>query len=123
MVKIGVLVSGGGTNLQALLDAQARGELGPGEIALVVSNRKAAYALERARNAGVKTAVLSKVMEPDPAKYDEKLCGILAENGVEMLALAGFLGIVGEKVLSAYPERIINIHPALIPSFCGKGFT
>ncbi len=122
MVKIGVLVSGGGTNLQALLDAQARGELGPGEIALVVSNRKAAYALERARNAGVKTAVLSKVMEPDPAKYDEKLCGILAENGVEMLALAGFLGIVGEKVLAAYPERIVNIHPALIPSFCGKGF-
>ena len=122
MVKIGVLVSGGGTNLQALLDAQARGELGPGEIALVVSNRKAAYALERARNAGVKTAVLSKVMEPDPAKYDEKLCGILAENGVEMLALAGFLGIVGEKVLAAYPERIVNIHPAMIPSFCGKGF-
>ena len=122
MVKIGVLVSGGGTNLQALLDAQARGELGPGGIALVVSNRKAAYALERARNAGVKTAVLSKVMEPDPAKYDEKLCGILAENGVEMLALAGFLGIVGEKVLAAYPERIVNIHPALIPSFCGKGF-
>lgn len=122
MVKIGVLVSGGGTNLQALLDAQARGELGPGEIALVVSNRKAAYALERARNAGVKTAVLSKVMEPDPEKYDEKLCGILAENGVEMLALAGFLGIVGEKVLAAYPERIVNIHPALIPSFCGKGF-
>lgn len=122
MVRIAVLVSGGGTNLQALLDAQDAGGLGPGRIALVVSNRKAAYALTRASEHGVATAVLSKVMQPDPVLYDEALLRILQENEIDLIALAGFLGIVGEKVLAAYPGRILNIHPALIPSFCGKGF-
>lgn len=122
MVRIAVLVSGGGTNLQALLDAQDAGGLGPGRIALVVSNRKAAYALTRASEHGVATAVLSKVMQPDPALYDEALLRILQENEIDLIALAGFLGIVGEKVLAAYPGRILNIHPALIPAFCGKGF-
>ena len=122
MVRIAVLVSGGGTNLQALLDAQDAGALGPGRIVLVVSNRKAAYALTRAAGHGVATAVLSKVMQPDPVLYDEALLRILQENEIDLIALAGFLGIVGEKVLAAYPGRILNIHPALIPSFCGKGF-
>ncbi|MGI5885070.1 MAG: phosphoribosylglycinamide formyltransferase [Candidatus Spyradocola sp.] len=122
MVRIAVLVSGGGTNLQALLDAQGRGELGPGRIVLVVSNRKAAYALTRAQEHGVETAVLSKVMQPDPALYDETLCRMLQERQIDLVVLAGFLGIVGEKVLAAFPNRILNIHPALIPSFCGKGF-
>ena len=122
MVRAAVLVSGGGTNLQALLDAQDRGELGAARICYVVSNRKAAYALERARNHGVETGVLSKVMQPDPEKYDEQLLDMLRAHGADMIVLAGFLGILGSKVLEAYSGRIINIHPALIPSFCGKGF-
>lgn len=122
MVRTAVLVSGGGTNLQALLDAQDRGELGAARICYVVSNRKAAYALERARNHGVETGALSKVMQPDPDKYDEQLLDMLRAHGADMIVLAGFLGILGPKVLEAYSGRIINIHPALIPSFCGKGF-
>lgn len=122
MVRAAVLVSGGGTNLQALLDAQDRGELGAARICYVVSNRKAAYALERARNHSVETGVLSKVMQPDPEKYDEQLLDMLRAHGADMIVLAGFLGILGPKVLEAYSGRIINIHPALIPSFCGKGF-
>lgn len=122
MVNVAVLVSGGGTNLQALLDAQDRGELGNARIGYVLSNRKAAYALERARTHNVETDVLSKVMQPDPEKYDEQLCALLEEHNADLIVLAGFLGIVGEKVLRRYSGRIINIHPALIPSFCGKGF-
>ena len=119
MVRAAVLVSGGGTNLQALLDAQDRGELGAANICYVVSNRKAAYALERARNHNVETGVLSKVMQPDPDKYDEQLLDMLRAHGADMIVLAGFLGILGPKVLEASSGRIINIHPALIPSFCG----
>lgn len=122
MVKVAVLVSGGGTNLQALLDAEQNGELGPAKIALVLSNRKAAYALERAKKAGVKTCVLSKFMEPDPDRYDEKLLSILKENGIQLIALAGFLQILGPKTLMEYENRVINIHPSLIPSFCGMGY-
>ncbi|MBE5767573.1 MAG: phosphoribosylglycinamide formyltransferase [Clostridiales bacterium] len=118
LTKIAVLVSGGGTNLQALFDTG----LENGEIVLVVSNRKAAYALERAKARGVETAVLSNYMEPDPAVRDEKLLDLLRSHGVEVVVLAGFLGILGEKTISAYENRIVNIHPALIPSFCGKGF-
>ena len=120
--RIGVLVSGGGTNLQALIDQQAAGNLPSGEIVLVVSNRRAAFALERAKDAGIATAVLSKAMEPDPVRYDEKLFGILKAHDVDVIVLAGFLGILGERVLAAYPNRIVNIHPALIPSFCGMGY-
>jgi len=120
--KIAVLVSGGGTNLQALIDAQNAGLIPNGEIALVVSNRKAAYALERAKNHGIEGVVLSKYMQPDPEKYDEMLLDILKSRGVEMIALAGFLGIIGKRVLAAYENKIVNIHPALIPSFCGMGF-
>ena len=99
MVRVAVLVSGGGTNLQALLDAQDRGELGAAEITYVISNRKAAYALERAKNHNVETGVLSKVMQPDPVKYDEQLHDMLVAHNIDMIVLAGFLGIVGEKVL------------------------
>ncbi len=120
--KIAVLVSGGGTNLQALIDAQAAGQLPNGEIAVVISNRKAAYALERAKAAGIEGTVLSKYMQPDPEKYDETLLKLLESRGIQMIALAGFLGILGPRVLAAYENRIINIHPALIPSFCGMGF-
>ena len=120
--RIAVLVSGGGTNLQKLMDAQRDGLLPDGEIVLVVSNRKAAYALTRARERGIPTEVLSKYMEPDPDRYDEKLLAILQENRIDVIALAGFLGIVGKRVLGAYPNRIVNIHPALIPSFCGMGY-
>jgi len=122
LTRIAVLVSGGGTNLQALIDARARGGLPSGEIALVLSNRRAAYALERARAAGIETAVLSKPMKPDPDEYDAALLAILTEHRIDMLALAGFLGIIGPKVLAAYEGRIVNIHPALIPSFCGLGY-
>ena len=120
--KIAVLVSGGGTNLQALIDAQAAGLIPNGEITLVLSNRKAAFALERAKTAGIEGKVLSKYMQPDPEKYDEELLNILKERGIDMIALAGFLGIIGKRVLAAYENKIVNIHPALIPSFCGMGF-
>ncbi|MBQ2698226.1 MAG: phosphoribosylglycinamide formyltransferase [Clostridia bacterium] len=122
MVNVAVLVSGGGTNLQALLDAQDRGELGAAKITYVVSNRKAAFALERAKNHNVETGVLSKVMQPDPIKYDEQLHDMLVSHNIDMIVLAGFLGILGDKVLERYSNKIVNIHPALIPSFCGKGF-
>ena len=121
-IRIAVLVSGGGTNLQALIDSAKAGNIPNGEIALVISNRKAAYALERAKNAGIKGQVLSKYMQPDPEKYDEQLLEMLKENEIDMIALAGFLGIIGKRVLEAYDGRIVNIHPALIPSFCGMGF-
>lgn len=122
MVKVAVLVSGGGTNLQALLDAQDKGELGCANIGYVVSNRKAAYALQRAKEHSIETGVLSKVMQPDPALYDEQLAAMLKEHNADIVVLAGFLGILGEQVLAAYTGRIINIHPALIPAFCGKGY-
>jgi phosphoribosylglycinamide formyltransferase-1 len=120
--KIAVLVSGGGTNLQALIDAQAAGLIPNGEIVLVVSNRKAAFPLERAKNHGIKGAVLSKYMQPDPDKYDAQLLEMLEAHEIDMIALAGFLGIIGERVLKRYENKIVNIHPALIPSFCGMGF-
>lgn len=120
--RIAVLVSGGGTNLQALIDAQAAGKIPAGEIALVLSNRKNAYALERAQKAGIKRCVLSKYMQPDSERYDAQLLAVLKENKIDMIALAGFLGILGERVLAEYENRIVNIHPALIPSFCGMGY-
>ena len=117
-----MLVSGGGTNLQALIDSEKAGNLPHGEIALVISNRKRAFGLERAKTAGIATAVLSKVMEPDPVAYDAKLYDILKAHDIDMIVLAGFLGILGEKVLTAYENRVVNIHPSLIPSFCGMGY-
>ena len=122
MVKIGVLVSGGGTNLQALLDAQKRGEIPDGEISLVIASRKKAYALERARMAGVPALALPRRDYESPADYDAALLTALQEAGVELVVLAGFLCVLGEKMLKGYEGRIVNVHPSLIPAFCGDGF-
>lgn len=122
MVKIGVLVSGGGTNLQALLDAQKRGEIPDGEITLVIASRKKAYALERARMAGVPALALPRRDYNSPADYDAALLTALQQAGVELVVLAGFLCVLGEKMLRGYEGRIVNVHPSLIPAFCGDGF-
>lgn len=119
-VNVAVLVSGSGTNLQALIDAQKRGELGRGEIKLVISNRKNAYALQRAENNGIETAYV-KMRRGDSACENE-LLELLQKKGIDMLVLAGYLAILGENIINAYRNRIINIHPSLIPSFCGMGY-
>ncbi len=120
--KIAVLVSGGGTNLQALIDAQARGEITSGEIVLVATNRPDAYALTRAQNAGIPTVVINKKACVDAAEFEEKLCAALDGAGTELIVLAGFLCILSENFTNRYKGRIINIHPSLIPSFCGEGY-
>ena len=120
--KIAVLVSGGGTNLQALIDAEQSGIIKSGEIALVVSNNEGAYALTRAQNAGIETAVVSKKACGSAAAFEERLLSLLAAHGIEMIVLAGFMVILSKHFTDAYPERILNVHPSLIPSFCGEGF-
>ena len=120
--RIAVLVSGGGTNLQALLDAQERGEIPCGEIVLVVSDKEDAYALERAKNHGVETAVLSRKKKADRAAFEDRLLETLAAHGIEMIILAGFMVILSENFVKQYPRRILNVHPSLIPSFCGAGY-
>ena len=120
--KIAVLVSGGGTNLQALLDAQQRRELVSGEIALVVSNNAKAYALERAQKAGIPTKVLLKKELGGQEGFEQALCKTLEEAGIGLIVLAGFMSILTEHFTARYPRRIINVHPSLIPSFCGAGF-
>ena len=120
--KIGVFVSGGGTNLQAILDASAAGKLPDGEIALVLASRPDAYALERAKNAGVPTAVVSKKECAGQAEFEEKILAELRAHGIQMIVLAGFMSILSENFTSRFPKRILNVHPSLIPSFCGKGF-
>ena len=120
--RIAVLVSGGGTNLQALLDAQERGEIPCGEIVLVVSDKEDAYALERAKNHGVETAVLSRKKKADRAAFEDRLSETLAAHGIEMIILAGFMVILSESFVKRYPKRILNVHPSLIPSFCGAGY-
>ena len=121
-IKIAVFVSGGGTNLQALIDKQKSGVVSSGEISLVVSNNPDAFALERAKKAGIKTAVVSKKECGSQEKFEDMLIDLLEENGIELIVLAGFMSILSERFTSKYPKRIINIHPSLIPSFCGKGF-
>ncbi len=121
-VKIAVLVSGGGTNLQALIDAQKNGEIANGEIAVVISNKKDAYALERAEKAGIKTVTVIKKDFPSKEEFEDKIISAIEENGAELIVLAGFLAILSERFTSRYPKRIINVHPSLIPSFCGDGF-
>lgn len=120
--RIAVFVSGGGTNLQALIDAQNSGIIQSGEIALVVSNNPDAYALTRAQNAGIKTAVVSKKELGSQEKFEEGLISALNENNIDFVILAGFMCILSENFTKRYPRRIINVHPSLIPSFCGKGF-
>ena len=119
--KIAVLVSGGGTNLQALIDAQGT-VLNSGEITLVVSNARGAYALERAKKAGIATETLIKKELGGQEAFETKLMEILDANGIEVIILAGFMTILTERFTAHYPRRILNVHPALIPSFCGEGF-
>ena len=119
-IRIAVLVSGGGTNLQALLDSKDRGELPSGEIRLVVSNVKDAYALKRAEKAGIKNYTVTK--KECGSNFESKLYEILQSEGIELIVLAGFLAILSKDFISRYKDRIINIHPSLIPSFCGKGY-
>ena len=119
--RIAVLVSGGGTNLQALIDAQQRGENPNGEIVLVIASNPKAYALQRAENAGIAHMVLSR-KELGGDGFDKALLDSLQEHRIDLVVLAGFLSILGQKVTDAYARRIINVHPALIPSFCGAGY-
>ena len=120
--RIAVLVSGGGTNLQALLDAEAAGKIPHGEIALVVSNNPDAYALERARLAGVPGAVITRKECGSKEAFEETLQAVLERNGTDLIILAGFMAILSENFTSKWPRRILNVHPSLIPSFCGEGF-
>ena len=119
--KIAVLVSGGGTNLQALIDAQGT-VLNSGEITLVVSNARGAYALERAKKAGIATETVIKKDCGGQEGFETRLMEILDANGIEVIILAGFMTILTERFTAHYPKRILNVHPALIPSFCGEGF-
>ena len=120
--KIAVLVSGGGTNLQALIDAEGRGELGAGKITLVIASKPGVYALERAKNAGIDAVVLSRRDYASIADYSRALADKMTAEGIDLVVLAGFLTIIDEQVYNAFPNKILNVHPALIPSFCGKGF-
>ena len=120
--KIAVLVSGGGTNLQALIDAQQRGELGAGKITLVIASKPGVYALERAAGAGIEGRVLARKDYDSISAYSKALADEMTAAGIDLVVLAGFLTIIDEQVYEAFPNRILNVHPALIPSFCGKGF-
>ncbi len=121
-VKIAVFVSGGGTNLQALIDAQDAGIIKNGYISLVVSNNSNAYALTRAEKAGISTKVILKSNYSSHSEFEDALINTLHEEGIELIVLAGFMSILSEKFTNAFEKRIINVHPSLIPSFCGKGF-
>ncbi len=121
-VKIAVLVSGGGTNLQALIDAEERGELGCGKISLVLASKPGVYALERAKKHGIEGRVLARKDYGSIGDYSRALVDTLKEEGVDLVVLAGFLTIIDEQVYEAFPNRILNVHPALIPAFSGKGF-
>ena len=122
MKNICVLVSGGGTNLQALIDAEKRGELGSGKITCVIASKADAYALERAKTNGIKTRVLVRKDFSDIASYSKAMRDILVEEKADLVVYAGFMTILDENVCDAFPNKMINVHPALIPSFCGKGF-
>lgn len=120
--KIAVLVSGGGTNLQALIDAEKSGIISSGEIVLVLSNKEGAYALERAKNAGIDTLTIQKKDCTDQADFEGRIIDALDSRKIDIIVLAGFMSILSENFTRHYEERIINVHPSLIPSFCGKGF-
>ena len=120
--RIAVLVSGGGTNLQALIDAQNSGIIVSGEICVVISNNPAAYALERAKNAGIAGEVVTKKECGSQAAFEERIKELLSTYQIDLIVLAGFMSILSESFTSAYPKRILNVHPSLIPSFCGEGF-
>ncbi len=121
-IKIAVLVSGGGTNLGALIKAQNEGMIKSGEIALVISNKEGAYALERAKNAGIKSALVTKKDNPTQEDFEGALIREIEKAGAQLVVLAGFMAILSERFTRHFENRIINIHPSLIPSFCGKGY-
>ena len=120
--RIAVLVSGGGTNLQAIIDAQKSGIIHSGEVVLVISNNKNAYALTRAESNGIKAVYISKKETNSQEAFESELIKAIEENEIDLIVLAGFMSILSEGFTSRYPKRIINVHPALIPSFCGKGY-
>ena len=122
LAKIAVMVSGGGTNLQALIDAEAAGIIHSGRISLVLSNKVDAYALERARRAGIPTAVIERKGCADKADFEQRIIDTLDGAGIDIIVLAGFMCILSESFTTHYKDRIINVHPSLIPSFCGEGF-
>ena len=122
MVRAAILVSGGGTNLQAIIDAKAAGKIPSAELALVIASNSKAYALTRAANAGIPAIVLHKEKDESLDAYGERMLAALREYRIDVAVLAGFLTILPENVIRAYDHRILNIHPSLIPSFCGKGF-
>ena len=122
MIKIAVLVSGGGTNLQALIDAQNSGVIKSGKISLVISNKKDAYAITRAQNAGIETKVVLKKECRDSVEFEDKIISLLKEKEIDLIVLAGFMCILSKKFTDAFSGRILNVHPSLIPSFCGEGF-
>ena len=121
-VRIAVLVSGNGTNLQALIDAQSRGELKKGKIIKVISSRAGVYALKRAKNANIESEIVERIEFKNNDDFDRALLSVLQQCGAELVVLAGFMSILGDEVLSNYKDRIINVHPSLIPAFCGKGY-
>ena len=122
MMRIAVLVSGGGTNLQAILESERRGENPNGKVTLVVASKPGVYALERAANFGVETAVVRRRDYASGEDFDAALLGVLKDHGIDLVVLAGFLSVLGPSVIAAYPNRILNVHPSLIPSFCGPGY-
>ncbi|MGP1433413.1 MAG: phosphoribosylglycinamide formyltransferase [Catonella sp.] len=122
MIKVAVLVSGGGTNLQAIIDAKAAGIINNAEISLVISNKPTAFALERARKAGIEARCIAPSEFETREEFNEALIRTLDETGIDLVVLAGFLVIIPEKMVAKYTNKIINIHPSLIPSFCGTGY-
>ena len=122
MIQIAVFVSGGGTNLQALIDAERAGRIHSGRIALVVASKPGVYALERAEKAGIPAVVVSRRDCADQAEFEEKILAALEKHHIDMIVLAGFLSILSADFTRRWPNRILNVHPALIPSFCGKGY-
>lgn len=122
MRNIAVMVSGGGTNLQALIDAEKAGKIPHGKITLVIASNDSAYALERAKNNGIEAVVVKRKAYENQNAFDAAIVETLHAHHIDMVVLAGYLSILGETVIQAYRDRIINIHPSLIPSFCGKGF-
>ncbi len=122
MINLAVLVSGGGTNLQALIDSQNKGENAHGKISLVISSKPDAYALTRARDASIETCIIERKMYQSQDEYDDQLIKVLNDRKIDLVVLAGFMTILSNKVIESYRNRIINVHPSLIPAFCGEGF-
>jgi phosphoribosylglycinamide formyltransferase-1 len=120
--RVAVLVSGNGTNLQALIDAQTNAAFASGDLTLVVSNKPGAYALERAKKAGIATATVARTDFPTGEAFEERLLSVLSDHQIDVIVLAGFMQILSASFVERYPDRILNVHPSLIPAYCGKGF-